>query len=72
MHFVLLISISSEISILSYSSIYTNIHLRKLVDSIYPLFQKQIFQKQKIIINRRSFSILFNGKSSSELNLIFM
>ena len=61
---VLLMSIPSEILILSYCNIFiirTDIRLKKFVDTIYHFY-----------VNIFSFSVLFKDKWSSESNLIFI
>ena len=64
-------SILSETSIFSYCSIfiiYAKRHLKKLAEKVYNFLQKHLI----IMVIAWNFSGLFNGKSSSELNLIFM
>ena len=50
--FVLLISVHSEISIYHVPTIiiHTNIHLKKLVDSIYHLLQKQLLLNYEVSV----------------------
>ena len=68
-------SIPSETSVLSYCSIFilhTNTHLRKFVDNTYHLPYLPSKAVLTMIVKLKNFSCLFKGKSSSELNLIFM
>ena len=64
-------SIPSEVSILSYCNIFIthrNIPLKKLADNIYHPWKTDLV----IIVVLWIFSVLFKGKLSSALNLIFM
>ena len=66
--YICFISIPSEISILSYSSIYISYKQSSQKTSLPSSSKTDL----TIIVNIQSFNILFNDKSSSELNLILM
>ena len=64
-------SVPSETLVRSYNSSFithTNVHLKKLVDNTCCLLETDLI----IIVKLWSFSILFKGKLSSELNLNFI
>ena len=69
--FVLLTSLRSKISILSYSSIYTSYKHSSRKKCRYYLSSSSKADLTTIV-RLRSFGILFKGKLSSELNLVFM